>query len=106
MRDGLHRLVPVAFVEETGAESQLGVLSKFLVELVVELPLRRDVVFEEHVARMNEWSVAASRVAFSRSLELGDFGIRHVTHHLRAGADCVEGPQQLFRIFGGSVVDE
>ena len=46
-RDSLDRLVPVAFVCETGVDPDLRVLSKFLTEQIVELPLRRDVVPDE-----------------------------------------------------------
>lgn len=91
---------------ETGGEPKLRVLRKFLIELIVKLPLRPDVVPEEQVARKNEWTVSTSRICFSRSLKLSDFGIRNITHHLGGGADCVEGLQELFRIFSRAVVGE
>ena len=91
-RDSLDGPVPVAFVGEVGGKAKLGVLSEFLIELVVKLPLRRDVVFEAQVARVDERTVDTSPVVFSRSLDESDFGIRDITHFLHDGADCIEGP--------------
>ena len=106
IRNSLDRLIRIAFMRETGGEPKLRVLRKFLVELSVKLPLRRNIVPEEQVARMNARTVSTSRVCCSRSQKLSDFGTRNITHHLGGGADCVEGLQELFRIFARTVVSE
>ena len=105
-RNRLDRLVPIAFVCEMGGKAKVRVLSKFLDEQIVQLPLRRDVVPEEQGARMNERTVNTSSIVFSRPLEQSHFGIRDITHILRDGADGVEGLQERFRIFGRTVVGE
>ncbi len=106
IRDSPDRLVRIAFVCETGGEPELRVLRDFLNELIVKLLLRRDVVFEEQVAGMNEWTATTSRICFSPSLKMSDVGIRNITHRLGGGADCIEGLQERFRIFGRTVVFE
>ena len=53
---------------------------------------------------MYKWTVKTSRICLPSALDLGNFGIRNIVHHLGHGADSVERLQERFRVLGWTVV--
>lgn len=106
MKNNLNCFIRIIFMCEINDVFEFKILKSFLIELIIKLSLRNDVIFDNHVIRNHVWIVITNRICFFRFLKLNDFEIRNITHYFENNVDCVEKLQKFFRIFDKIIIYE